>query len=466
MTFLASLLSEFYTNFIPNTLKSIIANSPADEELTDDAIMKEFYYSLYKQYGIRRNIINDSAVLFNYKKLHNNYNRDDKLTHLFRSAVINPRAMAFTSLGVPRSIKFEESKLMEDFNNCRFESFDYGTMIIYNNGRTYTYMQHNVEDNTDEQITVDASIATRSKIDASGNYNTEVSHRYYFELNNREVEHLDFTKLPIELRDATFVFNMRNKMEHVGGVDSNTLVAVYKMPSNIDDLISNWSAIMQHVKQKDISNIDALCSKHLALGEIEVLSIADVAIKMDAAGVGSPRLPTSLSFKNVSELEAHIEKLAYYEAGVMVWLPDGSRTKVRNPHFSYVRGLCYNQPINPSPLNQKNLFKIFWRLQLEDKVPEFLKYYETPDNRYNFIFRYFQSRVHQFTQLLFKTYQAVHVRKSMTIATVYKFLKPVCFDLHKQYLDTKEPITIQKTVDFIKGMEFPALYGRLFTPIM
>jgi hypothetical protein len=476
---LPTMLNTFYNDFMFNTLTGIHNTIITKPETTNDEIYSAIYYSLYGNYGIRRKIIANNAVILNYQKKHNKYDRNNVLSRLFRSVTINPQSMAITSMGIPQSLALNDT-LLEQLTGENFamlyrcESFDIGTMIIYNKDRTYTYTHHDYEEDIDETVTLDASISTRSKI-GTGSYNTDMTHRYYFEKNNLvdPTNIIDLKKIPDELKHTTLVFNMRHESEHVGRISSNTLVAAYQMNAFANEmaLIENWTNILTLVKNMSITKelfsdtLRLLLQKQYELSHVETLNIKDIRNKLSAAGVGHFNIPRELVFTSLNDVEEFVSKQDFHEQGVMIWLPNGDRTKVRNPRFTYVRNLCYNHPINPSPLNQKNLFKIYWNLQLENKVPDFLKYYETPDYRYNFIFNYFHTSVYQFANILFNTYQELHVYKRITNDKVLKFLKPLCYELHGKYLATKEPITRDVVMAYIKDMEVWALYGRVFTPI-
>ena len=467
---LATSLTEFYTDFLKSVLTGEI------EDKSQDGIMSAIYYALYSKHGIRRKIIADNAVMLNYQKKHHKYDRNNKLSQLFRSVIINPKTMAITSMGLPQSMPLTD-EMQGLLIKC--ESFDIGTMIIYNKDRTYTYTLQDPQDSQDpqdpqdeeasaeERVIVDASISTRSKI-GTGNYNSDMTHRYYFEKNNMSdpANIIDLTKIPEALKDTTLVFNMRSESEHIGRISGNTLVAGFNTSTKDIELSENWLAILNSVVCGQPEETGQLLAKHAELAMVESCNLPELRDLLESNGVGNLAIPKSLPLTTIQEVEEFVAKQQFHEQGVIIWLPDGSRTKVRNPQFTYVRNLCYNHPINPSPLNQKNLFKIYWSLMLEAKIPEFLKYYETPDYRYNFIFNYFHTRTYQFSQQLFQTYQQLHVIKNLPADKVFKFLKPLCYELHGIYLATKEPITRERVLKYIHGMESWAIYGRLFTPIL
>jgi hypothetical protein len=475
---LTTMLNKFYNEYLVNTLTSVHNTTP---NATEEVILSAVYYGLYGGHGIRRKIIADNAVMLNYQKKHNKYDRNNMLSNLFRSVIINPKTMAITSMGLPQSealtddiraqMQAMESPSFPMFYRC--ETFDIGTMIIFNKDRTYTYTLHDNDDDTDEQVTLDASISTRSKI-GTGSYNTDMTHRYYFEKNNMTdpTNIIDLSKIPDDMKSVTLVFNMRNEAEHVGRISDNSLVGAFQMPTDEAALQANWNAIITLVQSATTASSESfdaalrqLLKRHFELAHVTMLNVLNVQQRLISAGVGTFKLPMQLNLNSLAEVEEYVSKQQFHEQGVMIWLPNCSRTKLRNPQFTYVRNLCYNHPINPSPLNQKNLFKIFWNLQLENKVPEFFKYYETSDFKYNFIFNYFHTRIFQFANYLFQTYHELHVLKRLQGDKVPKFLKPLCYELHGKYLANKEPITREKVMLFIRDMEVWALYGRLFTPI-
>jgi len=254
--------------------------------------MSAIYYGLYGGHGIRRKIIAENAVMLNYQKKHTKYNRHDLLSNLFRSVIINPKTMAITSMGLPQSEALTDNlrALMQGIDNNGFqilyrcESFDIGTMIIYNKDRTYTYTHHDDEEDTDEQVTLDASISTRSKI-GTGSYNTDMTHRYYFEKTNMSdpANIIDLSKIPADMKNVTLVFNMRHEAEHVGRMSGNSLVGAFQMPTDEAALASNWGAIINLVQSASVSSsksfdaaLKQLLSKHRELSKVTMLSVSEV----------------------------------------------------------------------------------------------------------------------------------------------------------------------------------------------
>lgn len=475
--YINKIVNDFYNNVLKNILVSIynksITNKSNGEQQQSLNIMDALYLELYNNYGIKRKIIGDDAVMFNYSKNHPKYSKTSDIINLFRSIIINPNTMEIVSMGIPKS----NSEIIVDdinpvdFSNIVFENFNYGTMIIYNKDKTFYSGNSNDDDDTTETTTeIDASISTRTKIGTS-NFNTDFSHRFYFEQNNlsNPKNVIDLSEIPDTFKNCSFVFNMTHKREHLTNVSMNTLVACYKFNPELSSIRCNaWNSIIELLKNLDNSFEEKMVEylKIISHDMIVSLDINDIQEHLVKAGVGYITSPTKYSFSSLEEVKQFINTLPITDQGVILWLPDGRRTKMRNSKFMYVKSLCMNCSINPSPFNQKNLFKMYCELNKINKVPEFLKYYETPDYRYNFIFNYFHYRINTMINHLFQVYQQLHVFKKMTNEMVPKFMKPLCYALHGLYLEDKKPITKERIINYIYNMNCGMLYGRIFTPMI
>jgi len=476
--YINELINDFYNNVLKESILSFY-NSTTEKSL--EMLMDFIYYDLYSKYGIKRKIIADNAVMLNYSKNHPKYSKDIEILNLFRSVIINPKTMEIVSLGLPKSSSSIVIDNTLDFSTIQCENFNYGTMIIYNKDKTFTFTtedseekEDNVENVEKEVREIDASISTRTKIGTS-NFNTDFSHRFYFEQNNlsNPKNVIDLNEIPDEYKNCSFVFNMTHKREHLCNVSMNTLVACYKFNLSLD----YWEPIVKIIleskaddmsKEEHLKNEDLIAS-YLKTISSEMLVALDLKVVQDdlvKAGVGYIPIPTKLEFKSLEDALSYVNEMPITEQGIILWLPDGRRTKIRNLKFSYVKSLCMNCSINPSPINQKNLFKMYWELNKVNKIPEFLKYYETPDYRYNFIFNYFHFRINTMINHLFQVYQQLHVMKNLSNEMVPKFMKPLCYSLHGLYLADKKPITKERVAHFIYEMNFGNLYGRIFTPIL
>jgi hypothetical protein len=82
------------------------------------------------------------------------------------------------------------------------------------------------------------------------------------------------------------------------------------------------------------------------------------------------------------------------------------------------------------------------------KIPEYLRYF--PENRR--IYNRFKHRIHDFTQLLYDTYGVVFKEKRCTLKEVPFSMKPLLYEIHGLYLDTKSPTGFSNVMEYINNL--------------
>ena len=128
------------------------------------------------------------------------------------------------------------------------------------------------------------------------------------------------------------------------------------------------------------------------------------------------------TFENYETIERYYNNdLTPYEiVGTMIYNKDGSRTKIRNKNYEYIRQLRGNKvKLQFNYLHLKN----------QNKVNEFLYYY--PEHK--FIFNKFKTILFNFTQELFINYVNCYIKKEKPLKEFPFEYKTHMFKIHEKY---------------------------------
>ena len=128
------------------------------------------------------------------------------------------------------------------------------------------------------------------------------------------------------------------------------------------------------------------------------------------------------NFENYENIEKYYnnDSTPYDIVGTMLYNKDGSRSKIRNRNYEYIRQLRGN--------NVKLQFN-YLHLKNKNKVNEFLYYY--PEHK--FIFNKFKIILYNFTQELFINYVNCYIKKEKPLKEFPFEYKPHMFKIHEKY---------------------------------
>jgi hypothetical protein len=145
------------------------------------------------------------------------------------------------------------------------------------------------------------------------------------------------------------------------------------------------------------------------------------------------------------ELYFNQMKLDYRITGTNIYNPaTGTRSKLRNPNYEYVRRLKGNSP--------KIQFQ-YYSLRQVGKVGEFLKYYK--ENRSTFA--ELRNDLHKWTDQVWKNYVRCYVQKEKPLIEFPKKFRAHMFNLHQIYLnDLRELghyVSRQIVIKYVNSLE-------------
>lgn len=135
-----------------------------------------------------------------------------------------------------------------------------------------------------------------------------------------------------------------------------------------------------------------------------------------------------------------ITEQPYTHMGVVFKDPiSGTRCKLRNPAYEYVRHLRGNQP---------KLMYRYLELRKIEKITEYLKYYPEHADK----FSTFQSRIHAYTSALYNLYVNTHILKQESPDKNAKRYKTSLFKLHEIYITQQTKINLARVITFVNSL--------------
>ena len=84
-------------------------------------------------------------------------------------------------------------------------------------------------------------------------------------------------------------------------------------------------------------------------------------------------------------------------------------------------------------------------LRRNGNLKKYLRYY--PEHQH--LFNNYKEKLHDLSNDLYTMYKNVFVHKSTDKNEIPYHMKPMIYDIHRNYLDTKEPTTWQHIKDYI-----------------
>lgn len=140
------------------------------------------------------------------------------------------------------------------------------------------------------------------------------------------------------------------------------------------------------------------------------------------------KLPMRYPINSYDELNYYYgsENTPYYCVGIMIYGPDGTRTKIRNPNYEIIRKLRGNQP---------KLEYQYLCLRKENKVKAFLLYYP----EYKKYFLEYRNKMHNFTNTLYSLYKECFIFKLKNLKEYNFQYKIHIYNLHNIYLKELRP---------------------------
>lgn len=467
--YFSTLIGSFY-KFVGGVAAMHFENleeSQAFEEKFLDVLL----YRLMKEKGVKRKINGKTIQLF-YDKKEAGYNKDDPVTQLCRSLVIDADTLRIISIGVPKSYNHQDfrdeiGEITED-TDIRVQEYPDGTMIMVC-PELVNYDTHIIDkvDTENEELTEneervirDIKLSTRRKLGTGYFNNSSKTFADMFRENfNSDEVSLD-TFVERYASNYCFVFNVQHKDHRMitPDVSRNTLVKVYKTKTR-------ETAINQYrdfVASLGTESFDEALRRFYTDMVVEV-PLEEFRTEPDMSTLNYVQ-PVCLTDMSWSGIDTYVSTMDAYQQGICLISPDGKRTKIRNPKYTALRELKGHAPIFLEEKNRLNIFKLFWRLrQTKGQISEFCKHFDS-SGKYMIIFNDFRNEIHKFTDTVFKTYHSLNVERKITREDVPWHIWPLLCDLHKKYREEKVKIYPPVVFTYVNTLPVLRVYERVFDP--
>ena len=479
------------------------------------SFMDYWSYRLYGNFGLKRRIfkygddLGESStdlekafyggsrhllMQFFYDKSIPSYGKGKSISQLCRHLVFDINSMSIVSLGITKSIDVEEFKDKLDVGDkVDIEEFLEGTMIIYNPRLALFNKEvqesEKVEEGTETVVEEGNKkvvrcprrkrhfqISTRRSMGTSYFNNPGFSFQDMWNDTN-EVTENDFSSLPLDTwKQYGLVFTLQHPENRIVSPDiekRNVLVGSYKF-RDTEESETKFNAIFS-----DIGNLgdDGVKSKFeteflgMVEGMVEVVPVTEMKTQLQDANINVdiPKVLGNVEFVSKEDFDVKvsefIEKCDQFDIGVILrHSGSGKRSKVRNTDYTELMDLKGSGPITVSDKNKKQLFKVYWKLrQRKDKsIKKFLQIFDNEERVYTNIFDWYKNCIHDLTHKLFVEYLNAFVDKKKERAEIPFEFKPLCGELHKLYMNLREPTTKEKVIQFMNNLPFHQVYWRIF----
>jgi len=348
----------------------------------------------------------------------------------------------------------------------------------------------NIEIKFNQQFTY----STR-KVVGTGSFNSIKTFSEMFEENNT-INNANLQNIPEELiRDTVLVFNIEHPENRVISSitrNCNTLCAVFRFKneqlskeqyekiSNTVYSLDNEEIIRQYFKElgSDMINQIQVSNYKNQVKEYNVNLYLPEIIKKFQKIIKNENDDNSTCSNNITtittdyekhsfeEIESIIENKANDFQGYIVYGINGERSKFNNKKYKDLLQLKGNKPIVVEQWNTKNLFNLYWRLVKENKINEFINEFDikTGNNQFIYIklFNWFLNLVRIYSVNLFKTYHNSFVKRTIQKHDIEHSMKPMCGDLHKEYISNRLPITPSIVEKYIFSKSDAQIFWRIF----
>lgn len=192
----------------------------------------------------------------------------------------------------------------------------------------------------------------------------------------------------------------------------------------------SYSFVMRHIDNRNIAKIE---KNELILVEMydQLLNRVDYD--------DYPNFCKKVNRLNkVEEIKYNLDN-SHYLKGYTLKVDD-KRYKIVNHNFEKIKEIKGNR---------NNLFLTYYDLRKNGKLKEYFTYF--PEN--TTLFEEYRDKIHRFSNEVYSTYKDTFIYKKIEKKNIPYYLKPYLNDIHKIYLQNKEPITWNMIKDYIYNLD-------------
>ena len=411
----------------------------------------------------------------------------------------------------------------DSISKCRVYKFSEGTMMTYNPSlKKYSITTITTKDDEDEidengngenangeKMNIDKStpellsnieikfnqqfMYSTRKVVGTGCFNSVKTFFEMFEENNK-IANTNLENIPEDfINDKVLVFNIEHPENRVISThlrNFNTLCAVFQFKNEITTQ-EQYNKIMEIEYLSDnIDNTNSIRSAFEELGNDMITQIQVATFKKQVqdfnVNLHLPEIIKSfekLEDDGVTKTTININELSFNQIdtivqnkskdfqGYIIYGLNGERSKFVNLKYKELRSLKGSKPIVIEQWNTKNLFNLYWRLVKEQKIEQFIREFdvntgigELGDKQYMYtkLFNWFLGLVRIYALNLFKIYHNAFVKKTFQKAQIPFSMKPMCGDLHTEYMKNKVPNSPTMVEEYIFKQPVNKIFWRIF----
>ena len=198
----------------------------------------------------------------------------------------------------------------------------------------------------------------------------------------------------------------------------------------------SYSFVMRHTKNRIVAPV-----QYNELYLVEIYSYQNGIKRLEVSEYPETSFHRVETVTDVNEfMDIYDKPLPYYIKGFTMKMKGGTqRYKYLNPNYLYVKNLKPNT--NNPHLN-------YLELRGSGMLREYLSYYPEYTDEYNG----YRDQLHKLSNELYTTYKNVHVYKKTEKKDIPFHMRPLIYEIHGKYLETREPTTWSHIKDYIHDL--------------
>ena len=199
-----------------------------------------------------------------------------------------------------------------------------------------------------------------------------------------------------------------------------------------------YSFVMQHNENRNISYVNE--NRLILVEEYDLNTYLQVDISKYTGLDHGFQISHYHNPQNIMEYLETMKNNPYFSWKGTTIKYNNKRMNYINPLFTYVKSIKIN--------NNNPLFN-FIKLKKENKVDEYLTYFP----EYKDLFTDYQEKTNKFIKDLQENYTKKNITKVIDAKDIPYQLKPLVYELHGHYLQTKDKINFQKILEYISSLD-------------
>ena len=207
----------------------------------------------------------------------------------------------------------------------------------------------------------------------------------------------------------------------------------------------SYTFVLQHPENRIVKHLDegrVVLVEANRINGFHVIPLNLVEVQLGFFNQGLViDIPEIKHFKSIEEARRKISQMSYEEQGWVLKF-NNMRTKIRNPRWKFAKDLRGNS---------NSYLRNYLELRQNGFMQDYLNFFPEMQD----LFQEYMTEIHTITQNLFGFYQSCFVKKTMKHKDVPYIYKPLCYELHKNYLENNTIVSFAEVKKYINRMPIP-----------